>query len=89
MKCTRREVKMFRKSINFNLLVICFHKIYEMLLIIRSIEGTYISDIIDIILQTQILITESMSCTCKNDRACCSIPLIYSCKYNMFKTNTS
>lgn len=60
-----------------------------MLLIIRSIEGTYISDIIDIILQTQILITESMSCTCKNDRACCSIPLIYSCKYNMFKTNTS
>lgn len=65
-----------------------------MLLIIRSIEGTYISDIIDIILQTQILITESMSCTCKKDRACigiscCSIPLIYSCKYNMFKTNTS
>jgi len=70
MKCTRREVKMFRKSTNFNLLVIFFHKIYEMLLIIRSLEGTYLSYIIDIILQTQIPITEYMSCTCKKDRAC-------------------
>ena len=41
-----------------------------MLLIIRSLEGTYLSYIIDIILQTQIPITEYMSCTCKKDRAC-------------------